>query len=156
MNDAIIQAIHPLDIPKIFELEQKCFTKETAYSSRQLQYLITQARSICFVCKTNEHIQGYIIVLYRKDSMVAGIETIGVDPLFRGQGIARSLLLYAESEMAPRGIRRIRLEVSVGNKSAISLYEKSGFRITSLLKNYYKYHHFGSSDAYRMVKELTT
>jgi ribosomal protein S18 acetylase RimI-like enzyme len=155
-DESVVHQIHRLDIPKIVSLEQKCFSAETAYSAKQLQYLITKAHSICIVSKKQDDIQGYLIVLFRKECTVAGIETIGVDPLYRGQGIAAKLLGYAESEIINRGLHRIRLEVSVGNSTAISLYEKSGFRISSLLKNYYQYPHFGSFNAYRMIKELTT
>ena len=104
----------------------------------------------------NELIRGFIIVLYKNGSGVAGIETLNVDPIFRGNGIGRKLLIAAEKEMFTRAIRSLRLEVSTGNIPAIALYEKSGFRKTSILKNYYKNQNFGTNDAFRMTKELTT
>ena len=99
-------------------------------------------------------IRGFIIVLYKNGTRVAGVETLNVDPIFRGMGIGKQLLIAAEEEMYPRAIKRVRLEVSTGNVPAISLYEKSGFRKTVFLENYYKYQYFGTNDAFRMIKDL--
>jgi len=144
------------DLPKIIEIEQKCFQKTSAYTPQQLQYLLIHANSNCLIYQDNHTVQGFIIVLFRKRTEVAGIETINVDPQFQGKGIGKKLLFAAEDEMCYRGIRKIRLEVASGNSSAIQLYKKSGFRFTTLLKNYYQYEQHGSHDAIRMVKELTT
>jgi ribosomal protein S18 acetylase RimI-like enzyme len=151
-----IRKITLLDLAKIIDLEQKCFTNEIAYSPKQLKYLITKANSTCLAEINENDIRGFIIVLYKNGSEIAGIETLNVDPLFRGKGIGKKLLIAAEDEMTFRGIQRIRLEVSVFNTPAINLYEKSGFRKVSLIKNYYYYEQNGSHDAFRMIKELTT
>ena len=84
------------------------------------------------------------------------METISVDPTYRGLGIGRKLLQAAEEDMFPRDIERVRLEVSVGNKAAIRLYERAGFQIVALLPHFYHYLHHGSYDAFRMAKVLTT
>ena len=144
------------DLPKIIALEQKCFHQESAYTPKQLRYLISQAHSTCLLHEQSSVVHGCIIVLYRRGTEVAGIETISVDPQYRGKGIGKKLLCSAEGEMSLRGIRRIRLEVSLGNIAAVQLYQKSGFRITSILKNYYHYEQHGTHDAYRMVKALLT
>jgi len=155
-NSQYIQKITISDLPEILKLEQKCFFGDSAYTINQLKYLITQANSNCLLRRTDDEIQGYIIVLYRNGTSVAGIETINVDPSCRGKGIGRQLLFTAEDDMVFKGIKKIRLEVTTGNTAAISLYQKSGFRIISLLKNYYQYEHNGSHDAFRMIKQLTT
>ncbi len=144
------------DLPEIIKLEQKCFHTNSAYTPKQLLYLITRANSNCLLQQLNHSIQGSIIVLYKQGSEVAGIETISVDPHCRGQGIGKRLLGAAEKDMIYRGIQKIRLEVSIGNFPAIQLYQKSGFRITTILKDYYTYEKYGSHDAYRMIRELTT
>ena len=144
------------DIDKIVEIEQKCFSKLVAYSKKQFQYLISRANSTCLLDECNENIRGFVIVLYRKGTGVAGIETISVDPSYQGNGVGRRLLGAAESFSQMKGISRIRLEVSAGNKSAINLYEKSGFRKISIIKNYYIFEQYGTRDAFRMVKNIIT
>lgn len=63
--------------------------------------------------------------------------SIAVLPEYRGCGLAEQLLLYwFASEPA---LREIFLEVRVGNKPAISLYEKLGFVSLGYRKNYYSH-----------------
>jgi len=156
MENSIIRRIELDDLNRIIDLENKCFNSNSAYSVKQLKYLIKDANSDCIGEINNDLIRGFIIVLYRKRSQVAGIETLNVDPIFQGKGIGKKLLYAAEEEMYNRSIRRIRLEVSTGNIPAIKLYKKSGFIKHSILTNYYKCQYFGTNNALRMIKELAT
>ncbi len=142
------------DFERIIELESICFPKEQAYSRRQLRYLLTKANSTVFVWTMDASVRGFLIILYRRGTMVAGIETINVDPAFRKQGIGLQLLSAAEEHLRKKGIHRIRLEVAITNTAAIMLYEHAGFQHTMLLKKYYHFEHEGSRDAYRMIKVL--
>jgi ribosomal-protein-alanine N-acetyltransferase len=144
------------DFSQLVNLESKCFEKSIAYSPKQLHYLITRANSICLVETQLDIIRGFIIVLFRMGSKVAGIETLDVDPAFHGQGIGSRLLSAAENFCSQKDILRIRLEVSCGNHAALRLYEKSSFRRTMLLKDYYQNPHCGTRDAFRMVKQVVT
>lgn len=156
MISGVIREASYSDLEDIVEIERRCFDINTAYSKRQLKYLLTKANGDCFAIGDESSLNGFIMISYKKGSTVAGIETIDVDPSFQGKGIGTSLLEAAEKSMKSNGIEKIRLEVSIGNNVAIRFYEKAGFRITVLLKNYYMYDHHGSKDAYRMIKELTT
>ena len=156
MHSELLRKIEINDLNRIIELERKCFGEQIAYTPKQLKYLINKANSCCLAEVDNDLIRGFIIVLYKNGTGVAGIETLNVDPIFRGNGIGRKLLIASEKEMFTRAIRKVRLEVSTGNIPAITLYEKSGFRKTSILKNYYQNQIFGTNDAFRMIKELTT
>jgi [ribosomal protein S18]-alanine N-acetyltransferase len=142
------------DFERIVEIEQACFYKNLAYNRRQLNYLLTKAHSTVLVETQKNIVRGFIIVLYRKGTKVAGIETVNVDPIHRKQGIAKDLLKTAEQIIRKKGITNIRLEVSTANKAALHLYESMGFKKTGFLKNYYLYNHDGSRDALRMIKEL--
>jgi len=142
------------DFERIIELENTCFTSELAYKRRQLRYLLTKANSTVFVETTNTIVRGFIIILYRKGTRVAGIETINVDPAFRKQGVGLRLLNAAEEDIRKKGMHKIRLEVSTTNHAAIMLYENWGFKKIAFLKNYYLYDHDDSRDAIRMIKEL--
>jgi len=156
MDNIAIRRVQLNDLNRIFELEKRCFNEQSSYNVKQLKYLIKNANSCCLAEICNNFIRGFIIVLYKNGTKVAGIETLNVDPIFRGNGVGKKLLVAAEQEMYYRDIRRIRLEVSSGNIPAIKLYEKSGFRKIAILKNYYKYQYFGTNDAFRMVKEILT
>jgi len=142
------------DFERIVALENLCFQKEHAYTRRQLRYLLIKANSTVLVETTDTLVRGFLIILYRRGTTVAGIETINVDPAFRKKGIGLQLLSVGEEHLRKKGIRKIRLEVSITNHAAIKLYENAGFQKTALLKKYYRYDHEDSRDAYRMVKEL--
>jgi len=142
------------DFERIVDLEITCFTSELAYTRRQLRYLLTKANSTVLVETINTIVRGFIIIVYRKGTRVAGIETINVDPVYRKQGVGLRLLNAAEECLRKRGIHKIRLEVSTTNRAAVMLYENAGFKKTALLKNYYLYNHDGSRDAFRMIKQL--
>jgi len=142
------------DFERIVELERLCFPREHAYSRRQLRYLLMKANSMVLVETMNAVVRGFLIILYRRGTSVAGIETINVDPMYRKQGIGLRLLSAAEEHLRKKAIRKIRLEVAITNTSAITLYEHAGFQQIMLLKKYYHFNHEGSCDAYRMIKEL--
>jgi ribosomal protein S18 acetylase RimI-like enzyme len=142
------------DFERIVELENLCFPKELAYTRRQLYYLLVKANSTVLVETAGVLVRGFLIILYRRGTTVAGIETINVDPTHRKKGIGLRLLSVAEEHLRKKGIHKIRLEVSIANNAAIKLYEHAGFQKIMGLKKYYQYDHEGSHDAYRMVKDL--
>ena len=144
------------DLPNIIALEQKCFETEIAYTPQQLKYLLTKAHGNCIIETIEQTLRGFIIVLYKNKTRVAGVETLNVDPSFQGLGIGRKLLQAAEEDMFPRDIQKVRLEVSVGNQGAIRLYERAGFQIVAFLPNFYRYLHHRTYDAFRMAKMLPT
>lgn len=156
MSLGVIRRITSFDLDRVIELEKKCFNEQIAYNPKQLKYLISKANSNCLADTVQETIRGFIIVLYKNNSDIAGIETINVDPIHQGKGIGKKLIYASEQDMYIRGINKVRLEVSVGNFIAINLYERSGFRRIAFLKNYYKNEYYGTHDAYRMIKQLTT
>mgnify|MGYP001591145720 CR=1 FL=1 len=150
-----IRTATPDDLPGIITLENKCFPGTIAYTPQQLCYLLTKANSTVLVETHCDLVRGFIIILYRRGSTTAGIETIDVDPDARRHGIARRLLTAAEDDMHARHITRVRLEVSTQNTPAIGLYQHAGYTTTELLHNYYTYKHHGSRDAFRMTKDLS-
>jgi ribosomal-protein-alanine N-acetyltransferase len=154
MNSGFIRRINNMDLKRIIELERKCFDDLVAYTPNQLKYLITKANSNCLAELEHEILRGFIIVLYKNGTKVAGIETINVDPKHHGKGIGAKLLKAAEEDMNSKKINKIRLEVSTGNIPAINLYKKLGYTQDFFFKNYYKHKHFGTYDAYKMIKEL--
>jgi ribosomal-protein-alanine N-acetyltransferase len=154
-SSPVVRSATPLDFERIVELERACFEGDLAYSRRQLHYLVFTANSTTLVEEFKGVIRGFVIVLYRTGSSVAGIETVNVDPVFRKLGVGSRLLAAAEADIRGMNARRIRLEVSVTNLAAIALYEAAGFHKIGVLKNYYHFLHGDSRDAVRMIKEVS-
>ena len=149
-----IRQAQPSDFEGIMDIENACFPGELAYSREQMRYLAFKANGVTFVETSDELLRGYITMVFRRNSDMASLETIGVIPTCRGAGVGRRLLKAAEEWMATQGITWFRLEVSAGNDAAISMYEKAGYHITETIPRYYIYKHNGTRTAYRMEKDL--
>jgi len=102
------------------------------------------------VAESGGNVVGYIIGSVDSDGS-GHVVSIAIHPMYRRRGIGKKLLLTLEELMRSNGIRRIKLEVSVNNEPAISLYKLMGYRIVDIIRNYYP----DGSDAYVMVKELS-
>lgn len=79
---------------------------------------------------------GMIVVWLIVDE--AHIATIAVLPEYRGQGIARCLLVTALQEVIRRGFRIATLEVRSGNIAAQNMYRKFGFASVGFRPKYYR------------------
>ena len=66
------------------------------------------------------------------------IRMIGVDPLYRAQGLARVILLAAIEYLRKRGIKTIELTVDSKNLNAIRLYQSLGFTAEGTILWYQK------------------
>ena len=149
-----IRQAQPADFEGIMDIENACFPGELAYSREQMRYLVFRANGITLVEGPDGQLRGYITMLFRRNSDMANLETIGVASSHRGCGVGKRLLRAAEDWMATKGITWFRLEVSAGNDAAISMYEKAGYHITETIPEYYLYDHNGTRTAYRMEKDI--
>ena len=77
-----------------------------------------------------EEAVGYVYLTFCYSAEVGGrcvfIEEIFLKEQFRGMGLGREIMDWMEKEYPE--VRRFRLEVTQVNKSAIRLYEKSGYK----------------------------
>ena len=119
------------DIPSIMEIEQICFDLDS-FSKRQFAYLISQAKGYFYVAEYQQRVGGYFSALINQRACSLRIYSIAIHPL-------------------KESLKKIILEVNVSNFPAIYLYEKNGFKCTSVKDNYY---HDGSS-AYCMQRPVT-
>lgn len=77
-------------------------------------------------------------VFWRSLGEEAEILSIGVAPRLRRRGGARALLGEVIERARGDGVRKLFLEVDVGNTAAAALYASQGFERISLRKRYYK------------------
>lgn len=126
----------PDDVEAIYRLEQKVFDKNNyPMSKRSIRYHLK--RDLFFVARMgNRHI-GHMLLLDLKRYSLFRIFTFAVDKCCRREGIGMSMLLFAKQEAQKRGIQKLGLEVRVDNNRAISLYRKTGFKKTKVLKRFY-------------------
>jgi ribosomal-protein-alanine N-acetyltransferase len=67
------------------------------------------------------------------------VNTIAVRPGFRRQGLASLLMTHLLQQAAAEGAHRAVLEVRRSNAPAIQLYERLGFHIAGVRRNYYSH-----------------
>ena len=136
MKDAVFEKlipgrIAPADFDKIVSLEAGCGLPDP-YPPSLIAELLSSLS--CFVCRIKGEIAGFIMVngngRYFGGSVY--IVNLNVDAAFRGQGIAKMLILTAcRYYIKLRPGRLMSLDVTLANP-ALRLYEKLGFRRTIL------------------------
>ncbi len=126
------------DLGATAALESTCFDAYNL-SRRQLQYLSNRASAIMLVADDAGSVVGEAIGLLRhhKKGLTGRLYSLAVAGTHRGRGIGRQLMKDLLARMTERGVQRIYLEVEATNASAVTLYEKLGFKSIGTLTDYY-------------------
>ncbi len=134
------------DIQYLTKLEKDLF-QDDAWTYSDFEEQITQnPYASIYVYQFEKKIIGYIDLWIAYEN--AEIANIGVDKNYQRKGIASDLLSFCMEKVNTARCDNITLEVRISNFSAISLYEKFGFKKVSIRKNYYA----DGENAYLMVK----
>ncbi len=90
----------------------------------------------CFVGKIDNKIVGEYVLINNADKIFE-IISVAVDPKYQGKGYGKMLVLDAIDRVRKSGAKSI--EIGTGNSSfpQLSLYQKCGFRIVGVFKNFF-------------------
>ena len=136
-------------VDEIFAIEQESFVDPWSKSS--IEYEITHEYSICMAAiDEGGNVLGYATMRHVINE--GHINNIAVVKTNRRQGVGMLLLEGLINEARCRGMIGLTLEVRTSNQAAIKLYEKYGFAVEGIRKNYY-FH--PSEDALIMWKHLS-
>lgn len=144
-----IEAMRPSDAARCAELETVLFPEDDPWHEVSFLSELAGAHNRYITARDDENrMVGYagIALLGTADQPEAEIHTIGVDPLLHRGGVGTVLLNALLTEAGRRG-GPVFLEVRTDNTAAIAMYEKHGFHIIGLRKNYYQP---SGADAYTM------
>ncbi len=136
------------DLTEVAELEKVCFRDPWSRASFEAE-LRADPTSWCRIVRIGGQLSGYMIAWFIEDE--AHLANIGVAPWARRQGHAQAMLDHLFREAYLRGSRMIVLEVRVSNHGAITLYERNGFVVGGVRRNYYNN---PREDALVMVRSL--
>ncbi|MCT7611533.1 GNAT family N-acetyltransferase [Aliarcobacter butzleri] len=129
------------NLKDLYDLEKKVFQNDPfALTKSAFRYHIL--KNNLYIFEKDEKIVGYILWLERKDYF--RLYSLAIDINFQDLGIASKLLEYSFEKIKNKNFS---LEVKTKNIKAIKLYEKYGFKIKKVLKDYYE-----DSDGYLMIK----
>ncbi|MDP2901519.1 MAG: ribosomal protein S18-alanine N-acetyltransferase [Methylovulum sp.] len=137
------------DLDDLVKLENAGFTTDKLSRRSFRHWLATDHRAL-LVAELMRRVVGYILIIYHPGTRLARIYSIVVMPEQRGNGIAKLLMQAGEQAAHEDGRLYLRLEVSVDNIAAITLYEKLGFQKFGIYRDYYQDH----KDALRYQKRI--
>jgi len=133
MLEVFTRKIHTSDIPRVLNIERMSFT--TPWSETAFLKEIHNLYSVIKVAVLGEAIIGYVCANCIINE--GHILNLAIHPDFRRCGIATRLVKEALDELKERGCRSLYLEVRASNLGARRLYERLGFRVTGVRKDYY-------------------
>ena len=122
------------DVPAVAELERKCFSDP--WSERSVAAELENPLSLWLVALLGRTVVGYVgsqSVMEQADMM-----NIAVNPDYRRQGIAESLIERLVAELKDKQVSSLTLEVRASNAPAIALYRRLGFIQVGKRSNYYR------------------
>jgi ribosomal-protein-alanine N-acetyltransferase len=112
------------DVPAVVEIERLSFKypkPEAVFREDEHKYL---------VARDDDKVVGYIGIEKILDEV--HIINMAVDPQYRGKGIGNRLMQHVLNDEEV-----FFLEVRISNESAKKVYEKYGFKVISVRKQYY-------------------
>ena len=136
LADLIIMKTVPFSeahVEGIAQIEKECFS--APWSEESIRAELQNENAHFLVALSGEKVLGYIGV--HEIVGEAYVANVAVSRKYRRSGIASALLGEAEKGAKERGCEFISLEVRKSNVPAISLYEKRGYTVRGVRKNFY-------------------
>ena len=129
-----ITEVKPHHLNSIESIEKDCFSMP--WTRKELENQMN-ATSCIFLAAEDEDgaVMGYIGLMFVLDE--GYISNVAVAHEYRRRGVADALIT-ALIERTKKNLAFLTLEVRESNIPAISLYEKHGFKLVGLRKNYYE------------------
>ncbi len=143
---ARIRAMVSADLDAVMAIEQVCYP--APWKREHFIQEIHSHLSFPFVAQIEGAVAGYVCLMSLFEE--AQILNIAVDPVRRGQGVARLLMDHAIAVAREQKAELLTLEVRASNAAAIGLYESYGFVPYFVRRGYYE----GQEDAILMEKNL--
>ena len=105
------------------------------WSDDEVERLIGERNVVTHRATSGSTLAGFI--MSRLAAEEAEILSVAVTRAYQGRGLARRLLDLHLRRIAGLGCRAVFLEVDEGNRAAIRLYDRAGFREVGRRDNYY-------------------
>jgi [ribosomal protein S18]-alanine N-acetyltransferase len=135
------------DLERVVRIERASFGQDAWQPELFLEYW-RASPGLFLIARLGRRIAGYSIT--RVDWRGAELESIAVDPPYRGHGVAQALLKATIAPLRSQAAGILRLMVGTENEPALRFYERFGFTRVRRVKRYYG----PGRDAWRMRLEL--
>lgn len=136
-----INRMEEADLPEVMDIEKRSFPSPWSLGLFQKELQNSRARCLCArVREGNRSIVAAYIIFW----IIAGeahLHNLAVGKDYRGQGVAYELMQNMKQIAAADHATLQTLEVRASNAEAIRLYEKCGFVVKGIRRNYYSETH---------------
>jgi len=137
------------DFEQLWALDQRCFSRDIAYSRQELDYYLRHKSAICLVAWEGKQLRGFILG-HPEARGFGHIITLDVDASARRSGLGSRLMSALEQRFVASGCNSSFLEVAVNNRPALAFYKKHGYTVLKTLRRYYP----GKLDGLLMGKSI--
>lgn len=117
-------------------IEEECFRAEK-FSENTLMAFLMRDDAFALLAEEQGDVIGAALCLCSDSRREGRIASMAVLHDERGRGVGTLLLRSAEEAFEDRGAMTFELEVDVGNGPAISLYQKHGYTLMAMIRDYY-------------------
>jgi ribosomal-protein-alanine N-acetyltransferase len=125
------------DLEGVLAVDEASFTRPWTRAMYESEFL-NQETAYLYVLRLPEcRVAGYVAVWIVLDEL--HVNNLAVRPEYRGRGLGSALLAYALAEGERRGAPRAMLEVRRSNDAARRVYERFGFALTGVRRDYYSH-----------------
>jgi len=122
------------DAAAISALHVVCFRR--GWSEDEVERLLLDASVVAHRALIGRQLVGFI--LSRMAAGEAEILSVAIAPRCRGRGFAAKLLMWHLRRLAGLAVSTVFLEVEDGNRPALKLYDRAGFRPVGRRPGYYQ------------------
>jgi [ribosomal protein S18]-alanine N-acetyltransferase len=136
MVEWIIEPLQgPEDLDRVLDVDAVSFTRPWTRAMYESDFL-NRSTSRLYVLRTSaQKVAGYCAAWFVLDEI--HVNNIAVRPELRGRGFGSALLAHVLEEGRRAGAHRATLEVRRSNDEARRLYERFGFRVAGVRRDYY-------------------
>ncbi len=150
-SNGTIRKIDLKDLQAVKIIENEAF-QQHSYNEQEIRSMLLIKDGESYLFEIDGQPAGYVSFYIRNGK--CRVESIGVRPQYRRNGIGRKLMALVEQRCKELKAKSIILETFEKNEAAISLYEKLGYEVIGKIIDYYSIPFDGSRDAIRLRKRL--
>lgn len=134
LSNSSIRKINSPLLKDVMAIERKAFAHP--WSAAMMRDTLDAAHTECYgLFHRNGELLGYIMLSVILDEI--DVLSMAIHPDYQGQGCGYSLLGHVLKRAKRKQVTKIFLEARRANDKALKLYEKAGFEVTGVRKDYY-------------------
>lgn len=132
-SEAQVEIASPADVPELVHIEQQCYAHP--WSETRFAQECANVYSYILLLRDEDVVVAYLCFWHLGPEVE--IHNVACAPSRRRSGAARALMDYLHNWCRAHKVEQMFLEVRMGNKGAIELYQSFGFTVCGKRIEYY-------------------